>query len=77
MYVDDLLIAGDSATDIAGLKSMLSKNFHMNDLGEVTYFLGLEVHRSIDGFFVSQKKYVLDLLKEYHMIGVKASKLPM
>ncbi|KAL8131684.1 hypothetical protein AgCh_007576 [Apium graveolens] len=77
VYVDDLLIAGDSAAHIDGLKLLLSKNFHMKDLANVNYFLGLEVYRSSDGFFLSQKKYVMDLLKEYHMVGVKPSKLPM
>lgn len=77
VYVDDLLIAGDSNDNITDLKLMLSKNFHMKDLGNVSYFLGIEVLRSSDGFFLSQRKYVTDLLKEYHMVGVKPSKLPM
>lgn len=77
VYVDDLLITGDSQCNIDKLKAMLSRNFHMKDLGNINYFLGIEVHRSPDGFFLSQRKYVLDLLKEYHMVGVKPSKLPM
>ena len=77
VYVDDLLIAGNSNEAISWLKSMLSENFHMKDLGEVRYFLGLEIHRSVDGFFVSQKKYLMDLLKEYHISGGNTSKLPM
>ena len=56
---------------------MLSRNFHMKDLGPFSYFLGLEMHRSEQGFFISQKKYVLDLLKKYHMVCVKPSKLPL
>lgn len=48
----------------------------MKDLGEVKYFLGLEVSRSEAGFFVSQKKYVLHLPKEYH-VGTAVIKLPM
>lgn len=77
VYVDDLLLAGSSIDKINELRSMLSHNFHMKDLGEIRYFLGLEVHRSANGFFISQKKYVMDLLKEYHMIAVTHSKLPM
>ncbi|KAL8155197.1 hypothetical protein AgCh_000541 [Apium graveolens] len=75
--VDDLLIVGDSTTAVAWLKTMLSRYFHMKDLGEVRYFLGLEVHGSVYGFFVSQKKYVVDLLHGYHMTGVKQNKLPL
>lgn len=49
----------------------------MKDLGELSYFLDLEVHRSSQGFFISQKKHVMDVLKEYHMVGIKPSKLPL
>ena len=77
VYVDDLLITGNSSTKLSELKTMLSQNFHMKDLGEVSYFLGLEVCRSPAGFFISQKKYLLDLLKKNHMSGVTPSKVPM
>ncbi|XP_056688715.1 uncharacterized mitochondrial protein AtMg00810-like [Spinacia oleracea] len=77
IYVDDLLICGTNQTEIATLKEMLSKSFHMKDLGELTYFLGLEVFRSSSGFFVSQRKYALDFLKEHHMVDVKSVLLPM
>lgn len=66
-YVDDLLIAGNSGSEIADLKRMLSTKFHMKDLGELRYFLGLEVDRSEAGFFVSQHKYLVDILKEFNM----------
>lgn len=56
VYVDDLLIAGNSASKIDSLKIMLSTVFHMKDLGNIRYFLGLEVDRSSAGFFVSQRK---------------------
>lgn len=77
VYVDDLLIAGNSSDTIELLKQMLSSNFHMKDLGNLNYFLELEIFRSTVGFFLSQKKYVMDLLTEYHMVGVKPSKLPL
>lgn len=77
VYVDDLLIEGNSSAAISWPKTMLSENFHMKDLGEVRYFLGLEISRSPNGFFVSLKKYLVDLLKEYHLFDSKPSKLPM
>lgn len=67
IYVDDILIAGDTEAEIFNLKNMLSHVFHMKDLGYVNYFLGLEIDRSSAGFFVSQRKYVRNLLKEFHM----------
>lgn len=51
VYVDDILISGDSKTDIAALKKLLCQSFHMKDLGEPRYFLGIEIDRSNSGFF--------------------------
>ena len=64
MYVDDLLITGDSSLLIDQLKAHLRRWFQMKDLGELKYFLGLEVARSNKDIFLSQRKYVLDLLKD-------------
>lgn len=63
--------------EIDSLKSMLSSNFHMKDLGDVSYFLGLEINRSEAGFFVSQKKYALDLIASCGLSDATALKLPM
>lgn len=76
-YVDDLLIAGNSSYDIDILKKMLSAKFHMNDLGELRYFLGLEVERTSAGFFVSQHKYLVDILREFNMQSSTPLKIPV
>lgn len=65
IYVDDILISGNNLTTINEIKAELSSHFSMKDMGPVSYFLGLEIDRSEAGFFISQKKYVLDLLKEF------------
>lgn len=77
VYVDDLLIAGNSTSDIDSLKQFLSNSFHMKDFGDVRYFLGLEMDRSSAGFFISQKKYTTDLLEEFGQSNVKMLKVPM
>lgn len=46
-------------------------------LGPIKYFLGLEVDRSNDGFYINQRKYVLDLLTETGMLCAKPSSIPM
>lgn len=50
---------------------------HLKDMGPVSYFLGLEIDRSDAGFFISQRKYVIDLLKEFGMSTSTPLKLPM
>lgn len=49
----------------------------MKDLGSLYYFLGIEVDRSPTGIFLSQYKYVTDLLKEYKLLSSKPLKLPL
>lgn len=49
----------------------------MSDLGLLHYSLGLEVKQRIDGIFVSQQKYVIDILKRFKMLGCKTSSTPM
>lgn len=68
IYVDDILISGNFHAAINDIKVMLSAHFSMKDLGTTNYFLGLEIDRSDAGIFVPQKKYILDLLKEFGMI---------
>lgn len=77
VYVDDLLICGSNMDDISELKHMLSARFLMKDLGPINYFLGLEVDRTPSGFFISQKKYTLDLLSEHGLLNCKPLSLPM
>lgn len=77
VYVDDLLLAGNSGVQIDALKLMLSTKFHMKDLGQLRYFLGLEVDRSTAGFFVSQHKYLVDLLHEFNLQDATPMKIPI
>ncbi|RVW63213.1 Copia protein [Vitis vinifera] len=59
------------------LKKYLSEEFEVKDLGNLKYFLGMEVARSRKGIVVSQRKYILDLLKEIGMLGCKPIDTPM
>ena len=49
IYVDDLIVTGDSDADIDDVKLLLKQKFEMKDLGELRYFLGIEVIRSCGG----------------------------
>ena len=77
MYVDDIIIIGSDSKDISSLKSFLQSQFHTKNLGMLRYFLGIEVMRSKHRIFLSQRKYVLDLLFETGKLGVKPCNFPM
>lgn len=59
------------------LKKSLASEFEIKDLGALRYFLGMEVVWSKKGIVVSQRKYIMDLLKETCMSGCKPADTPM
>ncbi|GAA0174332.1 transmembrane signal receptor [Lithospermum erythrorhizon] len=63
--------------ELTRLKKSLSLKFEIKDLGEMKYFLAMEVARSKKGIVVSQHKYVQDLLKESGMSGCRPAETPM
>ncbi|KAL6277717.1 hypothetical protein ACE6H2_021318 [Prunus campanulata] len=77
IYVDDMILTGSDDDEIDKLKKYLSSEFEMKELGELKYFLGIEVARSDQGIFLSQRKYVLDLLTDTGMLGCKPADTPI
>nr|GFB47971.1 putative reverse transcriptase, RNA-dependent DNA polymerase [Tanacetum cinerariifolium] len=77
IYVDDMVITGNDEEEIKRLKEGLFTKFEMKDLGNLKYFLGIEVLMSPKGIFICQKKYILDLLAEIGMINCKLADTPM
>ena len=69
VYVDDMVVTGNDPEERKALQNYLSREFEMKDLGPLKYFLGIEVSRSSEGIFLSQRKYALDLLQETGMSG--------
>ena len=55
IYVDDLIVTGDNDVDIDDVKLLLKQKFKMKDLGELHYFLGIEVIRSPSGIWLLQR----------------------
>jgi hypothetical protein len=62
LYVDDMIITGDDPEYIVFVKAHLSDQFLMSDLGPLRYFLGIEISPTSEGLFLSQEKYIQDLL---------------
>lgn len=77
VYVDDLIIAGNSQQTIAQFKDYLSQCFHMKDLGLLKYFLGMEVARNSSGFYLCQRKYALEIITEAGLLGSKPVAFPI
>jgi hypothetical protein len=77
VYVDDMIITCNDAVEIARLNKNLSKEFEVKDLGQLRYFLGIEIARSPEGIVLSQRKYVLDLLNETGMLVCSLAPTPI
>ena len=77
VYVNDIVLTGNSVTEMSNIKGILHSNFRIKDLGELKYFLGLEVAYSDQGISLCQRKYCLDLLQDSGLLGSRPSSTPM
>ncbi|WJX11887.1 hypothetical protein P8452_02442 [Trifolium repens] len=77
LYVDDLLITGSNHACIEKFKRRLKDEFEMSDLGKLNYFLGLEFLYRDNGIVLHQKKYIVDVLKRFHMENCNEAETPM
>ena len=77
IYVDDLIVVGDSEAEIEHVKGLLKQEFEMKDLGELRYFLGIEVIRTTEGIWLLQRQYALDMLSKYGMADCKPISMPL
>jgi len=77
VYVEDIILAGDSMEIINKTKSMLHQTFKIKDLGKLKYFLGFEISRTKKGIHMCQRKYTLDILNETGMVNNKPCQTPL
>ncbi|PKI44367.1 hypothetical protein CRG98_035241, partial [Punica granatum] len=77
VYVDDLLVTGNDSTAVQQLINALSSRFSIKDLGMLHYFLGVEAAPTSTGLFLSQHKYIRELLERTDMAGAKEVNTPM
>ena len=71
VYVDDIILAGNSLTKFASIRQVLNEKFKIKNLGLSKYFLGLEVAHLARGISLCQRKYCLKLLQD---LGLSTSK---
>ncbi|GKC45783.1 putative ribonuclease H-like domain-containing protein, partial [Tanacetum coccineum] len=77
VYVDDIIFGSTKKSLCIEFKKMMHKKFQMSFMGELTFFLGLQVKQKEDGIFISQDKYVTEILKKFGFTDVKTASTPM
>ncbi|XP_024177719.1 uncharacterized mitochondrial protein AtMg00810-like [Rosa chinensis] len=77
VYVDDVILAGNSLHDIEETKQFLSNQFKLKDMGQLRYLLGIEVARSKQGIVLCQRKYALEVVENAGFLGAKPSRFPV
>jgi hypothetical protein len=77
IYVDDIIFGGSSHTLVPRFQEMMESEFHMSMMGELTFFLGIQVKQTKQGIFVHQAKYTKDLMKKFNMAELKPMSTPM
>ena len=79
LYVDDILLIRNDIPMLTSIKSWLSKEFFMKDLGEASYILGIKVYRDRSNRMLglSQKLYIEEVLKRFSMENSKRGLLPL
>ncbi|KAJ0975586.1 hypothetical protein J5N97_017551 [Dioscorea zingiberensis] len=76
VYVDDIIITGSDPSFISRFIGVLNNTFSLKDLGPLHYFLGVEVLKHESGLFLSQSKYIRDILSRCNMADVKPLPTP-
>jgi histone deacetylase 1/2 len=77
IYVDDIIVTGSSQEAITALLCDLKKDFALKDLGELNYFLGIEVRKDKEGIVLAQEKYAREILARVGMLKCKPSVTPL
>ncbi|GKA42971.1 putative ribonuclease H-like domain-containing protein [Tanacetum coccineum] len=77
VYVDDIIFGSTNKSWCAEFEALMKSRFQMSSMGELTFFLGLQVKQNKGGIFISQDKYVAEILKKFDLVSVKAAITPM
>ncbi|GJU76691.1 putative ribonuclease H-like domain-containing protein [Tanacetum coccineum] len=77
VYVDDIIFGSTKKKLCIEFETLMHKKFQMSSMGELTFFLGLQVTQKDDGIYISQDKYVDEILKKFGFLIVKTVSTPM
>ncbi|GJU69467.1 putative ribonuclease H-like domain-containing protein [Tanacetum coccineum] len=77
VYVDDIIFGSTNKKLCTCFEKLMKDKFQMSSMGELTFFLGLQVQHKEDGIFISQDKYVAKILKKFNYSDVKSASTPV
>jgi hypothetical protein len=77
IYVDDIIFGSTNKSSYEEFSRIMIHKFEMYMMGELKYFLGFQINQLQDGTFISQTKYIQDILKKFGMKNAKPIKTPM
>ncbi|GJW30262.1 ribonuclease H-like domain-containing protein, partial [Tanacetum coccineum] len=77
VYVDDIIFGSTKSSMVKDFEDLMQKEFKMSSMGELTFFLGLQVKQSNGGIFLSQDKYVKDILNKFDFRTIKPASTPI
>ncbi|GKG12107.1 uncharacterized mitochondrial protein-like protein, partial [Tanacetum coccineum] len=73
VYVDDIIFGSTNKELCTAFEKLMKDKFQMISMGELIFFLGLQVTQKEDGIFISHDKYVADILKKFDYTDVKSA----
>nr|GEW92269.1 retrovirus-related Pol polyprotein from transposon TNT 1-94 [Tanacetum cinerariifolium] len=77
VYVDDIIFGSTKESWCDEFEALMNTRFQMSSMGELTFFLGLQVKQKEDGIFISLDKYVTEILKKFDFMSVKTASTPI
>ncbi|GKC66279.1 putative ribonuclease H-like domain-containing protein, partial [Tanacetum coccineum] len=77
VYVDDIIFGSTKKSWCDEFEALMKSRFQMSSMGELTFFLGLQVKQKPNGIFISQDKYVDEILKKFDFANVKSASTPI
>ncbi|GJS72309.1 putative ribonuclease H-like domain-containing protein [Tanacetum coccineum] len=77
VYVDDIIFGSTKKSMCTEFEECMHKRFQMSSMGELTFFLGLQVKQQPDRLFISQDKYVADILKKFDFLSIRTATTPI
>ncbi|GJT98161.1 putative ribonuclease H-like domain-containing protein [Tanacetum coccineum] len=75
VYFDDIIFGSTKKSWCDEFEALMKSRFQMSYMGELTFFLGLQVKQNKEGIFISQDKYVAEILKKFDLVTPKTSHL--